>query len=93
MRKLFIIAVLMLAALPAFSIIPPDAAIIQVHDMQYIKDQKFRYQEYNDFKEVQEEKDKYNEKHTPTKPLIQKIFNKKSKFVEDNGEIKIEYEE
>lgn len=39
MRKLFIIAVLMLAALPAFSIIPPDAAIIQVHDMQYIKDQ------------------------------------------------------
>lgn len=42
---------------------------------------------------MQEEKDRYNEKHTPTKPLIQKIFNKKSKFVEDNGEIKIEYEE
>lgn len=93
MKKLFIFTLLMLVSLPAFSIVPPDAAIIQVHDMQYIKDQKFRYREYNDFKEVQEEKDRYNKQHAPSQPLIQKIFNKKSKFVEDNGEIKIQYEE
>lgn len=93
MKKLIIIGILVFGALPVFAIIPPDAAIIQVHDMQYIKDQKFRYQEYNDFKEVQEEKDRYNKQHAPEKPLIQKIFNKKSKFIEDNGEIKIQYEE
>ncbi len=93
MKKLIITGIMIFGAMPVFAIIPPDAAIIQVHDMQYIKDQKFRYQEYNDFKEVQEEKDRYNKKNEPAQPLIQKIFNKKSKFVEDNGEIKIQYEE
>ena len=93
MKKLIITCIMIFGAMPVSAIIPPDAAIIQVHDMQYIKDQKFRYQEYNDFKEVQEEKDRYNKKNEPAQPLIQKIFNKKSKFVEDNGEIKIQYEE
>ena len=58
MKKLIITCIMIFGAMPVSAIIPPDAAIIQVHDMQYIKDQKFRYQEYNDFKEVQEEKDK-----------------------------------
>ena len=93
MKKLIITGIMIFGAMPVFAIIPPDAAIIQVHDMQYIKDQKFRYQEYNDFKEVQEEKDRYNKKNEPAQPSIQKIFNKKSKFVEDNGEIKIQYED
>lgn len=39
MKKLIITGIMIFGAMPVFAIIPPDAAIIQVHDMQYIKDQ------------------------------------------------------
>lgn len=70
-----------------------DASTIQVHDMQMINQQKFRIEEYNDYKEMQEEKERYNREHTPAKPLVNRLFNKQSDFVEENGEIKIKYQE
>ena len=90
MKKYLLYSILLLS-LPAYSV--PDAAIINVHDMDMIKQQKFRMEEYNDFKEMKEEKARYEKQHTSSQTLMQKIFNKKSKFVEDGGEIKIKFEE
>lgn len=82
----------MLLSLPAFAYLPPDAGMIQVHDMQMIRQQKFRMEELNDYNDVQQEKERFQKKQQQTKPVVQKNFETKdSKFVDDNGEIKIEY--
>lgn len=89
--KKYLLYFVILVSLPAYSV--PEAAIINVHDMDMIKQQKFRMEEYNDLKEMKEEKARYEKQHTSSQTLMQKIFNKKSKFVEDGGEIKIKFEE
>lgn len=90
MKKYLLYSIILLS-LPAYSV--PDAAIINVHDMDMIKQQKFRMEEYNDFKEMKEEKARHEKQNTSSQTLMQKIFNKKSKFVEDDGEIKIKFDE
>ena len=54
----------------------------QLHDMQMINDMKFRYQEYNDYKEFE-----------LTEPAMKRIYNQQPKqnvqFVEQNGQLKI----
>lgn len=66
----------------------------QIHDMKMIDDMKFRYQEYNDYKDIQEQKDAKNKKFELTEPAMQRIYNQQPKqnvqFVEQNGQIKIQ---
>ena len=79
----------MMLSVPAvFAMAPPDAAVIHVHDMQMINQQRFRYEELNDYKEVSEEKARYQKKTTTEEPLINKLF-KKKEFIEEDGQIKI----
>ena len=89
MKKIFIVSLLSLSIAPVFAIAPPDASIIQVHDMQMINQQRFRQEVLNDYNDVQTEKKRFEQKTAPKEPLVNKLFNKK-KFVEENGEIKIQ---
>lgn len=92
MKNFLIFAIVFSFILPAYSIVPPDASIIHVHDMQMINQQRFRIEEINDYNDVQTEKARYRKKNEAnTEPLIKRLFTKK-KFVEDNGQIKIENE-
>lgn len=94
MKKFLAVVFLFFIMSPAYSVVP-DAAIIQVHDMQMINQQRFRYEELNDYNDVQTEKERYKKRTEPEQPFVQKIINKdskKSKFVDDNGQIKIEYD-
>ncbi len=91
--KKFLSAVLFLASIsPAFSVAAPDAAIIHVHDMQMINQQRFRQEVLNDYNDVQTEKERFEKRNAPREPLINKLFGRK-KFVEQDGEIKIENDE
>ena len=90
MKKYFLILAVIAFSIPVFADIPPNAAIIQVHDMQMINDQRFRMEEINDYNDVQTEKERYRKRNeSPQQPFINKLFGKK-KFVDDNGQIKIE---
>ncbi len=86
------VLILILIAAPACAYPPPQAAIMQVHDMEMIKQQRFRMEELNYYNDVQTEKIRYQKRNMQTKPVIQKKFsdNQNQKFVEQNGELKIE---
>lgn len=84
---------LSLISMPAMAVVPPDAAIIHVHDMQMINQQRFRMEQINDYNDVQQEKERYKKRNEQSQTVIQKIFCKQSKFVEENGEVKIKYED
>ena len=92
MKKICLTILFISVALPALSVAAPDAAIIQVHDMQMINEQRFRQDVLNDYNDVETEKARFEKKTAPKESLINKLFNKK-KFVEENGEIKIESDE
>lgn len=80
---------LSLLSFPAYAV-PSTADVIMVHDMEMIKQQKFRMEEINDYNDVQTEKERFQKKNeVNTEPLVNKLFGKR-KFVEDNGQIKIE---
>ena len=89
MKKVLAFVCLINLIQPAFAVLPTDASIIQVHDMQMINQQRFRIEELNDYNDVETEKARYRQKNAPREPLINKLFNKK-KFVEKDGQIKIE---
>ena len=83
--------ILSLLALPVYAV-PSTADVIMVHDMEMIKQQKFRMEELNDYNDVQTEKERYRKQtENNSKPIINKLFGKR-KFVDDNGQIKIECE-
>lgn len=91
-KVLFILAIFVTTNL-AYAYPPSPAEIIMVHDMQMINQQRFRMEELNDYNDVQTEKARYQKRTEPSsEPLINKLFNKK-KFVEENGQIKIESEQ
>ena len=80
---------LSLLSFPAYAV-PSTADVIMVHDMEMIKQQKFRMEEINDYNDVQTEKERVQKKNeVNTEPLVNKLFGKR-KFVEDTGHIKIE---
>jgi|GEM_PF-1516224 hypothetical protein len=89
MKNLVLIILLSAVILPVYAILPPDAAIIQVHDMQMINQQRFRMEELNDYNDVETEKARFEKRTAPKEPFIKKLFHKK-KFVEENGQIKIQ---
>ena len=81
MKKFLSLTLFLSAAMPVFAIAPPDAAIIQVHDMQMINQQRFRREVLDDNNDVQTEKERFEKKNSSRDPLINKLFHKK-KFVE-----------
>lgn len=83
-----ILLLLIIFSQPAFAY-PSTADVIMVHDMEMIKQQRFRMEEINDYNDVQTEKERYQKKNTTSESFVNKLFNKK-KFVEKNGTIKIE---
>ena len=93
MKNLILVLLLSFSIMPVFAVLPPDASIIQVHDMQMINQQRFRIEEINDYNDVETEKARYQKKNeVNSEPLVKKLFHKK-KFVEENGQIKIENDE
>lgn len=86
------ILILALLSMPVYAYAPPSAAVMQVHDMEMLKQQRFRMQELNYYNDVQEEKTRYQKRNEQPKTVMEKLFSKKSKFIEDNGEVKIQYE-
>uniref|UniRef100_UPI004029C4FA hypothetical protein n=1 Tax=Candidatus Scatousia sp. TaxID=3085663 RepID=UPI004029C4FA len=67
-----------------------------VHDMNYIRQQRFKQEEYDEMKDLNEQKAKKNkELESSSQPVIKRIFGKKPssenvQFKEENGEIKIQ---
>ena len=49
MKNLILVSLLSFSIMPVFAVLPPDASIIQVHDMQMINQQRFRIEEINDY--------------------------------------------
>lgn len=93
--KKFLISILMFSTiLPAFSYAPPIAPVINNHDMQMIREQKFRHEEINDYKEVKEEKARFEKRmKSYEKPVINNTENQKTpELIDENGEIRIKYE-
>ncbi len=65
-----------------------------VHDMNYIRQQKFKQEEYDEMKDLNEQKAKKNKELEEQEPAIKKIFGRKPtnqnvQFKEENGQIKI----
>ena len=89
MKKLLTFLSIVCFIKPVYAALPTDASIIQVHDMQMINQQRFRMEVLNDYNDVETEKARFEKKNAPHEPLITKLFNKK-KFVEEDGQIKIE---
>ena len=76
MKIFYLIIFLLCLTLPATAFTPPDAAVIQVHDMQMINQQRFRQEVLNDYNDVQTEKERFEKKNSSREPLINKLFNK-----------------
>lgn len=90
----------------AYPALPPSAINdiqglqgINTHDMQLMKQQRFRQEEINEVKDLKEQKDKKNkELQNPeiqvSDPAVKRIFHRQKSvdmnFVEENGKIKIE---
>ena len=53
---------LSLLSFPAYAV-PSTADVIMVHDMEMIKQQKFRMEEINDYNDVQTEKERFQKKN------------------------------
>ena len=81
MNKVLAFVCLICLIQPAYAVLPTDASIIQVHDMQMINQQRFRMEVLNDYNDVETEKARFEKKNAPREPLINKLF-KKKKFVE-----------
>ncbi len=65
-----------------------------VHDMNYIRQQRFKQEEIDEMKDLTEQKEAKNRELEAQEPAIKRIFGKKPaqqnvQFTEENGEIKI----
>ena len=95
MKKILTL-VLALCAVPAFGaeMAVPEIGVMQNHDMQSIEDQYFRQHILSDVKEVKEQKEEFEKDTTPVQenPVVQQMINNtNSRFVQENGKIKIKY--
>lgn len=90
--KKFIIFAFMVSMLPAQAFTPPNASIIQVHDMQMIKEQQFRREQINEYNDVKQEKERYKKQNTPQTTVIKDNTNTtEPELIQENGSIKIKY--
>lgn len=65
-----------------------------VHDMNYLRQQRFKQEEIDEMKDLTEQKEAKNREIEAQEPAIKRIFGKKPakqnvQFTEENGEIKI----
>lgn len=90
----------------AYPALPPSAINdiqglqgINTHDMQLIKQQRFRQEEINEVKDLKEQKDKKNKELQEQEiqvsdPALKRLFHrqkpKEVNFIQENGKIKIE---
>lgn len=92
MQKLIVLSLILLINSQAFAFIPPDIGAIHNHNMQMIEQQRFRMEVINDYKSVEEEKERYKKRNEQPKPTIQQqLNNENSKLINEDGEIKIKY--
>lgn len=78
MKKFILTVLLCLPILPAYCVLPPDAAIIQVHDMQMINQQRFRMEELNDYNDVETEKARFEKGLLRKNRLLRSYFIRKN---------------
>lgn len=107
MKKGFILSVIVLgcAAMPSIAAPGFSSAGINtiqtlqgngMHDLESFKQQRFRYEEINDAKDLKEQKEKKNREQAEISgdPAMKKIMQSKPpkdiQFVEQDGQIKIE---
>lgn len=107
MKKLFISIISIIVAAQtayAFEALPVNpgvnsAGAINARDVQMLREQQFRRQEYDDFKSIKEVKEKHQKElestTIPESSLFEKMINRKTpaQFVEKDGQIKIEHME
>lgn len=93
MKKILSLIFLGAISLPSLAYAPP-AVMTNVHDMQMIKEQRFRMEEINEYKEVKEEKERYRRKIEGQKPQInaEPTIIKAPQMIDEGGQIKIRYE-
>lgn len=93
MKKIFFTFFILNASLSAMAFMPvTDVGAIHNHNMQMIEQQKFRMEVIDDYKSVQEEKERYQKRNGQPKPVIQQqLNNENSKLINEDGEIKIKY--
>lgn len=103
MKKLILLSSILLlgSIVSADPMIPPQVMTEMhsfqgqtVHDMNYIRQQKFKQEEYDEMKDLNEQKAKKNKELEEQEPAIKKIFgrrptNQNVQFKEENGQIKI----
>lgn len=93
MKKILTSILLSTVSLPVLAYAPPIAPVINNHDMQMIREQKFRREEINDYKEVQEEKERFEKRIKTNKPVVEnRTINKTPELIDENGGIRIKYE-
>ena len=89
--KKFLILGLILTALPlSANAVGGDiagASGIQVHDMDMLREQYFRYQEYNDFKEMKEEKARFWNKNKSAQEQINEL---KQEIKQEQQKVKVD---
>lgn len=92
MKKIIITVMALMTILPAMAYAPPTAPVINVHDTQMIREQMFRREEINDYKEVQEEKARFEKRNKTETPVVKnQVFTKEPELIDENGEIRIKY--
>lgn len=106
MKRYYLLSIVMIAfagSVYASDVLPSahpgmyDAGAINARDMELKRQYDFRRQEYDDFKTLQEVKNKHekdlDETVLPERTMFEKLLNRKApaKFVEQDGQIKIEH--
>ena len=92
MKKFITTLFLCIFTTPVFAYATPIAPVINVHDMQMIKEQKFRREEINDYNDVKQEKARFEKRNKTNEPVVQNNNPKhESELIDENGEIKIKY--
>lgn len=107
MKKFLILTLLIAGAMPVMAnpgLNPSTINSIQslqgfgTHELNSYRQQRFRYEEINDAKDIKEQKEKFKRQQEQQEivedPAMKRIFNRQPqqdvKFVEEDGQIKIE---
>jgi hypothetical protein len=93
MKKILIALVMLSAGMPGTCGFG-DPGFSNLHYLQTLQQQEFRMEEYNDFKDFEQQKQdrlKKDEEYVHGQQTPPAQTNTEAKFINDNGQIKIEY--
>ena len=93
MKKFIIIVIMLFAGMPGLCNYF-DMGSSNLHYMQSLQQQRFRMEEYNDFKDFKQQKQerlKKDEEYVKRRQVPAVQTRTEAKFINDNGQIKIEY--